>query len=791
MRDSLALGESYESYFAYLKEKRFDVVVIESATPSWDHDAGVIARIAEVLPEAKIVVTGPIATKGVEILERHPVDACVLGEYEKGVMKVIEGATGVIDYDLLTVEEMNASPYPWLDDSIAHAYWDSNPIGQEGPQLQLLTSRGCPYKCIFCVWPATMTGNDPDGHGKRTVRQYGAAYLEGFITEAVEKYGYRTIYFDDDTFNLGDRHVRMVCDVMTRVGLPWSAMCRADTVSRDTWKLMRDSGCFGVKLGFESGNQYVVDEIVNKHLDLAKAREVVFDLKDLGMMVHGTFTYGLPGETPEQMRDTKDFIASMPLDTLQESGTAEIEGTPLAKLREGGLDKYKGASMDNRYQRDADGAKKMATICASAETLAEDLGSAFDGTVYYMDISLVNNTGHYANACRHFTGELRKRGIPVEVLGPAGCADFLVEELGVRRFFHSPEFRGPSFKGASAYLDHADAMSGIMRANLARMPKLTSKDLLYVNSVEASSIKGLFQWLYRTFTPATMPQVVLEFGYYMANKEIINAEGIWQLMGPLYRHAIQWLPKAYRRRLRLYTFQGRCSREYGAFMDVPVKVFPYPQLPPNLPRYRFAASSQPLVVGFMGHQTGLKGYPLVPGLSLSLLERHEDIRILIHDAAPESNAQVSDAVRKLEALDNRVEAVFQSAGKKEWWALLDRVDLLVLPYVKERYQHAYSAILAEAISSGLPVVAPADTALSELMEAMGMPGVLFEDWDHDSILTAIEDGLTRFDDIARRANRAAVAWMRGNGPEALVDELLYGGIPRPMEELSWVEKVEA
>jgi radical SAM superfamily enzyme YgiQ (UPF0313 family) len=68
---------------------------------------------------------------------------------------------------------------------------------------------------------------------------------------------------------------------------------------------MRDSGCFGVKLGLESGNQWVVNNIVNKNLDLEYAARVVRELKCPGMTVHGTFTYGLPGETMGRMLDTK------------------------------------------------------------------------------------------------------------------------------------------------------------------------------------------------------------------------------------------------------------------------------------------------------------------------------------------------------------------------------------------------------------------------------------------------------------------------------------------------------
>ena len=128
----------------------------------------------------------------------------------------------------------------------------------------------------------------------------------------------------------------------------------------ESWQLMKDSGCFGVKLGFESGNQFVVDKIVNKHLDLDYGREVVNHLKSIGMTVHGTFTYGLPGETKGQMQDTHDFVRSLPFDSVQESGTAEIEGTPLSTLsKEGHLDAYSGANIDEGYDRHTDGARKM------------------------------------------------------------------------------------------------------------------------------------------------------------------------------------------------------------------------------------------------------------------------------------------------------------------------------------------------------------------------------------------------------------------------------------------------
>lgn len=360
LRDSIAQRETYRSYFQYLVDGQFDMIFIETATPSWEHDRAVIRKIKSLLPRAVIAVTGPIATLGSKVLEEAPVGAVIKGEYEKGSAAVVNGARGVLDFDLLSTEEMNAAPTPYYDDLIAHAYWDANPKGQRAPHAQVWSSRGCPYKCIFCVWPSSMTGNDPDGAGKRSVRYYSGDYMHGFLSELVQRYKYKTIYFDDDTFNLGNRHTLAMCEVMGRIGLPWSAMCRADTVHRDTWKAMKESGCFGVKIGFESGNQFVVDQIVNKHLDLEKAVDAVEHIKQLGMTVHGTFTYGLPGETKGQMRETKQFIQRLGLTTYQESGCAEIEGAPLHTLTQiGELKNYKGATLDEHYDRASDGNVKF------------------------------------------------------------------------------------------------------------------------------------------------------------------------------------------------------------------------------------------------------------------------------------------------------------------------------------------------------------------------------------------------------------------------------------------------
>lgn len=358
-RDSLALRESYGRLYEMVKS--FEYIVIESATPSWDHDAWVIKTIKEHNPHIKVIVTGTIgATRAEEILHNHPVHAVCRGEYEKGVVRVLNGESGVIDFDFLTEQEMNEQPPPYMDREHAGMYYDNNPKGNQYPLLHAWASRGCFAVCLFCSWPATMTGNDPEGKGGRKVRNYNSDWILSWMPKWIKDYGFRSVYFDDDIFNGSNKHVRDICRAMRIIGIPWSAMCRADSISWDVWKEMKDSGCFGVKLGFESGSDRVVNQIIGKNLNLDKARETTHYLKSLGMTVHGTFAFNHPGETPEEMQMTVEYRKSLNLDSYQESGMALLEGTPAQSLIQlGKLDRYPDAKVDENFISDADGARKM------------------------------------------------------------------------------------------------------------------------------------------------------------------------------------------------------------------------------------------------------------------------------------------------------------------------------------------------------------------------------------------------------------------------------------------------
>jgi radical SAM superfamily enzyme YgiQ (UPF0313 family) len=365
-RDSIALRDTYPEFYNYVETLRPDYIILESATPTWEHDRQQMQTISALCPGVRLILTGPIvAARGAELLSAG-LYAAVKGEGERGITRVLNGkAQGLVEFDLMSEYEMNDAPPPWNDMAHWQAYWDSNPKKQQWPQLQAWTSRGCFALCSFCSWPATMTGNDPDGLGKRRVRHYHAPHMEAYLSETFARYPYKCVYFDDDLFDTSDAHVREMCAVMRKIKKPWSAMCRVDTLKPETWREMKESHCFGVKVGLEVGSQRVMDEIINKRLNIKEAIETLrMHIKPTGLTVHATFMVGLPGETREEQQQTLDLIRYLYdeglTDTHQLSGAAALEGTPLEKISRGeSLAKYPGAHVDDNYTPAIDGSEKI------------------------------------------------------------------------------------------------------------------------------------------------------------------------------------------------------------------------------------------------------------------------------------------------------------------------------------------------------------------------------------------------------------------------------------------------
>jgi radical SAM superfamily enzyme YgiQ (UPF0313 family) len=162
----------------------------------------------------------------------------------------------------------------------------------------VVTSRGCPYECIFCSAPA-WTG--------RKVR-YRTPSLCVDEIERLAGLGFTEITIEDDLFTLYRKHFLAVCGELVRrdTGIRWNAFSRVDTISPEVVKTMAQAGCQAICFGVESGDQEVLD-LVKKRSSLDKVKEAMRMTQEAGISALASFIIGLPGETEASLRKTVEF----------------------------------------------------------------------------------------------------------------------------------------------------------------------------------------------------------------------------------------------------------------------------------------------------------------------------------------------------------------------------------------------------------------------------------------------------------------------------------------------------
>ncbi len=352
--DGCAERIAEEAFLARLFAFEPKVVVLEISTPSLDVDRGVVEKIrAKAGRDVVIVWVGAHSwhVDQPDVLTSDPqVDYFIRGEYEFALLalveaiqegKSVEAIPGLLYRDAsgktVTIPQgkllKNIDEYPWPDrDSLPMDRYYEAMGSLPQPNLQMWASRGCPFKCDFCVWPQLM-------YGGRNYRVRNERDIVAEVKHAADQFGMKSFYFDDDTFNIGKDRIAGYAQAFKdhQLDLPWGAMSRADTFDRKTLEIMAGSGLRFIKYGVESGDQGLVDAM-EKKLDLKRVREAVQWAKELGVATHLTFSFGHPGETWETARKTMDFMMELSPDSLQMSLMQPFPGTELyRKVKEKNL----------------------------------------------------------------------------------------------------------------------------------------------------------------------------------------------------------------------------------------------------------------------------------------------------------------------------------------------------------------------------------------------------------------------------------------------------------------------
>jgi radical SAM superfamily enzyme YgiQ (UPF0313 family) len=135
----------------------------------------------------------------------------------------------------------------------------------------------------------------------------------------------KEFFFDDDTFNIQKARTIELCEKLKPLSLTWSCNSRV-TTDFDTLKAMKEAGCRLLIVGFESGDPQILKNI-KKCAPVRRAHDFVKDCRALGLVIHGDFILGLPGETKESIRNTIRFAKQLDCETIQVSIAHAFPGT--------------------------------------------------------------------------------------------------------------------------------------------------------------------------------------------------------------------------------------------------------------------------------------------------------------------------------------------------------------------------------------------------------------------------------------------------------------------------------
>jgi hopanoid biosynthesis associated radical SAM protein HpnJ len=333
----------------------FELLVLFTSTPGFAIDVKMAEMMKDSNPKLKVAFVGPPVTiepekclresKAIDFVARREFDYAI-ADYAKG--KALEEIPGVSyrrngsvvnNPEAPAIEDLDALPW------VTKVYKRDLDVRRYTvpfllyPFLSFYTTRGCPAMCTFCLWPQTHSGH------RWRLRSTDDVTAE--VRYALEQFpDIREIFFDDDTFNYRKERTLELCAKLKPLKFTWSCTSRV-TTDYETLKAMKDAGCRLLIVGYESGEQQILKNI-KKGATIDMAERFTANCKKLGLVIHGDYIIGLPGETPATIRTTIEFAKRMDTETIQVSIAAPYPGTEFhSHLQKNNLITIDGVMHDN------------------------------------------------------------------------------------------------------------------------------------------------------------------------------------------------------------------------------------------------------------------------------------------------------------------------------------------------------------------------------------------------------------------------------------------------------------
>ncbi|MFH1444916.1 MAG: radical SAM protein [Nanoarchaeota archaeon] len=342
--DALALGVNYNDMQKEVEQKKPDIIIINTATITFGEDLVTLEKIKEAVPNVKTVMLGThTSAMPQQCAKEKAIDFLILGEPDYIVRDLVDAidkgkdlndVKGIaferdgkvtITHPAPMIEDLDAMPFPARHLITKEGNY-FNPFAKKMPYTTSLSSRGCPFKCIYCS-STTLYGDI-----------YRARSAENVVDEIelIIKQGFKEIFYRDETLTFDKNRTAKICDLIKERNLDISWMCnsRVDTVTPELLIKMKKAGCHMVKYGVESGDQQILNNLV-KGTTVEGIRNAFKWTRDAKMSTVAHFMFGSPGETVDSMNKSIALAKEIKTDYASFNITTPYPGTVL-------FDKYIG-----------------------------------------------------------------------------------------------------------------------------------------------------------------------------------------------------------------------------------------------------------------------------------------------------------------------------------------------------------------------------------------------------------------------------------------------------------------
>lgn len=240
-------------------------------------------------------------------------DFVVYGEPEMSILELLqnypnaENVEGIIylsggqqktNPSRMFMADLDELPFPARHLNNPKIYWDISFFGKA--TAWILTSRGCPYDCIFC--------SEHETYGRK-VRFRDPIKVVDEIEHIYTEHEIRHFVFFDSNFNINNKHVSTICNeiLKRKLKIKWWCAGRADLIKKDVLLLMKKAGCTEIRIGLESADDAIL-EYFHKEISIDKFLDGIAVLKKVGMRFSLHCIFGSPMETEETIKKTMDLV---------------------------------------------------------------------------------------------------------------------------------------------------------------------------------------------------------------------------------------------------------------------------------------------------------------------------------------------------------------------------------------------------------------------------------------------------------------------------------------------------